>query len=150
MAQPAVSLSFCSYCCRNLGCLCTLMPNRNEETEQEETGRVALIAGQRREHGRLGPQGLCPHPLEGVVRSLAVFKEQGVISSWTFSCLVGGEVIGSQRHQPSGSNQSGSTCSGAASSGLLPPGGGFSTWQTARRTWLRILSIVFEELPKSP
>ena len=45
--------------------------------------------------------------LEGVVRSLTVFKEQGVISSWTFFWLVGGEVIGTQHYQPSGSNRSG-------------------------------------------
>ena len=30
-----------------------------------------------------------------------------VVSSWTFFCLVGGEVIGNQHHQPSGSSWSG-------------------------------------------
>lgn len=33
---------------------------------------------------------------EGLVRSLPVFKEQGMISLWTFFRLVGGEVFGSQ------------------------------------------------------
>jgi len=59
----------------------------------------------------MGPQQdnafktVCP-PLEGVVRSLIVFKEQDMIHSWTFFWLVGGEVTGSQYHQPSGSNWS--------------------------------------------
>ena len=44
--------------------------------------------------------------LEGVVKSLTVFKEQGVINLWTLFWLVGGEVIVSQPHQPSGSNGS--------------------------------------------
>ena len=43
----------------------------------------------------------------GVVRSFTVFKEQGVVSSWTIFWLVGGEVMGSQHHQPTGSNPSG-------------------------------------------
>ena len=38
-------------------------------------------------------QGLCPS-LEGVVKSLRVFEEQGMISSWTLSSLVGDEVTG--------------------------------------------------------
>ena len=33
----------------------------------------------------------------------------------------------------------------AAYTYLLPPGGGFSTCKTAQGTWLRILSIAFEE-----
>lgn len=37
-------------------------------------------------HSRLVPSNLC-HVLEGLVRSLTVFKEQGVISSWTFFWL---------------------------------------------------------------
>ena len=52
---------------------------------------------------------VCP-ALEGVVKSLIMFKEQGVVSSWTFFWLVGGEVIRSQHHQPSGSNQCGGLC----------------------------------------
>ena len=38
--------------------------------------------------------------------SLIMLKEQGVVSSWTFFWLVGGDSSGSQHHQPSGSNQS--------------------------------------------
>ena len=68
-----------------------------------------------------------------------------MINSWTFLSLIGGDIIGSQFHQPSVSNWSGvyvllgsiqltsSTC------------GGFSTCKTAPRTWLRVLSIVLEE-----
>ena len=40
-------------------------------------------------------------PLEGAVRSLIKFKEQGVVNSWTLFWLVGGEGIRSQHHQPS-------------------------------------------------
>ena len=47
------------------------MPNRNVESELEETEKVALIARQRGGHSRLVPQGLCP-TLEGEVRSLRV------------------------------------------------------------------------------
>ena len=36
-------------CCQNLGCLCIPMPNRNAETELEETEKVALMARQRGE-----------------------------------------------------------------------------------------------------
>lgn len=46
------------------------------------------------------------HP--GVGRGgLTVLKRQGMISSRAFFWMVGGEVTGSQHHQPSGSNQSG-------------------------------------------
>lgn len=44
--------------------------------------------------------------LEVVLRSLTMFKEQGVVTSLTFFWLVGGEVIGHLQHPPSGSNQS--------------------------------------------
>ena len=57
------------------------MLNRNAETELEETEKVALIARQRGKHRRLVPQRLYPHPpLEGVVRSLILFEEQGMVS----------------------------------------------------------------------
>jgi len=46
--------------------------------------KSSLDARQRGEHSRLVPQGLCS-TLEGVVRSLTVFEEQGVVSSWMFS-----------------------------------------------------------------
>ena len=63
-----------------------------------------------------------------------------VISSWTFSWLVG-----SQYHQPSGSSDLGSACLCTACSWLLLPSGGVSTCGTAPTTQLGMLSIVFEE-----
>ena len=125
-------------------CLCTPMPKRNTETELEETENVALIARQRGDT-QLVPQGLC-RLLEGVVRSLIVFEEQGVISSWTFFWLVGGEVIGSQLHQPSGSSWSGVYVLVGSIPLTSCTSGDFGTCKIASRTWLRILSIVFEEL----
>ena len=41
------------------------------------------------------------------MRSLTVFKEQSVVNSRTFFCLVGNEVSGSRHHPPSPSSQSG-------------------------------------------
>ena len=41
------------------------------------------------------------------MRSVTVFKEQGVVSLWTFFRPAGGEVMESQHQQPSGSNRSG-------------------------------------------
>ena len=38
---------------------------------------------------------------------MRVFKEQDMVSSWTFFWLVGGEVYGSEHHYHSGSNWSG-------------------------------------------
>ena len=63
------------------------MPNRNAETELEETEKVALIARRGGDYSRLVSQGLCAPatPLEGVGRSLTMLEEQGVISSGTFS-----------------------------------------------------------------
>ena len=134
------------YYCRNIGCLYTPMPNRNTEAELEETEKEALISRQRGEPSRLMHQGPCPpHPLGGGSEESIVFKEQGMISSWTFSWLVGGEVTGSQCHQPSGSKCLGSMCLWAAPRWLLPPSGGFHTCGTVSRTGLRILSVVFEE-----
>ena len=52
------------------------MPNRNAETELEETQKVAWIAKQRGEHSRLVPQGLCPLP-KAVVRNLRVLERPG-------------------------------------------------------------------------
>ena len=62
----------CYNCCQNISCLCTPMPNRNAETELQETEKVALIARQRREHSRLAPQGLCPHLGRGGEKSYSV------------------------------------------------------------------------------
>ena len=74
--------------------------------------REAFIAGrQARSPGQLVlKRSELPKGLQG-----KVFKDRvregscGVceISSWTFFLWVGGEVIGSQHHQPSGSNHSG-------------------------------------------
>ena len=49
----------------------------------EETEKVALIATQR-ETQKAGASRTAP-PLEGILRSLKVFQEQGVISLGTFS-----------------------------------------------------------------
>ena len=59
---------------------------------------------------------------------------------------MGGEVIGSQPHQPSGSSGSGVYVLVGSIQLTSSTGGGFSTCKTASRTWFRILSIVFEEL----
>ena len=66
-------------------------------------------------HSRLMPSRLCP-TLEGLVRSLLVLKEQGVVSSWTFFWLVGGKASGNQHHQFFGPNGLRSTCLWAAES----------------------------------
>ena len=81
------------------------MPHRNAETELEETEKVALRARQRAEYSRLATQGLGPTPSEGLVRSLTVFEEQGVISSWWVARSLG--VSGINLLVPTGL---GSTC----------------------------------------
>ena len=117
----------------------------SEPQRQIETRRQSWR--QRGEYSKLVPQGLWTS-LEWVVRSLRVFEEQGVISSWTFSWLVGSEVIGSQCHHPCGSSWCGiHTLVGSTQLTSLAIGGvGFSTCKTASRTWLRVLFKVFEEL----
>lgn len=62
-----------------------------------------------------------PH-LEGVVKSLTVFKEQGVINLWRVLGLVGLKVK-FKYHQPSGFNQS-NICILVVSSFHLGWGGG--------------------------
>ena len=62
---------------------CTPTPNRNMETELEETEKGVLIARQRGTQ-QASASRMVP-PLEGIVRSLTVFEEQGVVSSWMFS-----------------------------------------------------------------
>ena len=91
-----------------------------------------------------------PPTLEGVVRNLIVFEEQGVISSWMFSWLVGAEVVGNQHHQLSHSSRSGVCVLMGSTQLTSPPGGGFSTSKTAPRTWRSILPIVLKELTKGP
>ena len=70
-----------------------------------------------------------------------------VISLWIVFWPVGGEVVGSQHHQP-GSNQSGVNM--LVGSVQLNPstGGRFNICKTAQRAWLRILSIAFQEEPE--
>ena len=61
-------------------------PSLYTDAEQKRGDRVggnrnvAFIAGPGGEHSPLVPQGPWP-PLEGVVRSLRVFEEQGVMSA---------------------------------------------------------------------
>lgn len=53
-----------------------------------------------------------------------------VISSWTFFCMIGGEVMVSQHHQPSGSSWSGVyVLMGKVYSALPPHGGSVSVKQ---------------------
>ena len=67
-----------------------------------------------------------------------------VTSSWTFFWLVGGEVIRSQYHQPSGSKWPGICVLVGSIQLTSSPGGSFSCCKTAQRTWLRILSTAPE------
>ena len=64
-----------------------------------------------------------PAPQRGQWEALQCWGAGHMISSWTLSWLVGGETIGSQCHQPSGSNPSGSMCLWATHNGRLPPAG---------------------------
>ena len=113
--------------------------------------------------GKAGPQWanafktVCP-TLEGVVRRLIVPKEQGMISWWTFFWLVGGAVIGSQYHQPSGSNRFGvyllvgsmqltsSTCWGFQylqnSSKDMAQNIIYSPWRRTKCPWLCLMAKV--------
>ena len=96
------------------------MPNRNAKAELEETERVALIQA-KREHSSLVPQGWRPPPtIPGGSEESYSVKEQGLVSLWTSSWLVGGEVI--QCYQTSDPKGLGSICLWAASSELLPHG----------------------------
>ena len=75
--------------------------------------------------GEEGHSGLMPSKLtrSGYWEVLSV---QGMISLWTVFWLVGGEVIRSKHHHPSGFNGLRSSCLWAAGSQLLPPGGSLS------------------------
>ena len=73
-------------------------------------GSAAFIAGTKQGVWAANIQkAWTPNGFQGTVFKDRVRKRVAgcVISSWTFFWLVGGEVIGSQHHQPSGSNQSG-------------------------------------------
>ena len=89
--------------------LCSPVLNRNVEIRvlgEVEKRSFYCFARQRGPQWANALKTVWPR-LEGEVKSLIVFKEQRVISSWTFFWWVGCEVIGSQLHQPSGSNRSG-------------------------------------------
>lgn len=74
------------WCCQYISCFCTPMPNRNAETELEQTEEEVLMARQRGEHRRLVPQELCPS-LKGLVRSQetldhTLLLEHGQFPDW--------------------------------------------------------------------
>ena len=79
----------------------------------------------RREQSRLVPRGQCPTWRSSEESESG--QGAGHDGSWTFSWLVGGEVIGSQHHQPSSSSQAGVYGLAGSIQLILPPGGGFST-----------------------
>lgn len=70
-----------------------------------------------------------------------MFKGQGVISSQTFFSLVGGRVMGSQRHHPSGFSWS-AVYVLVDSIQLTSSTQGFSICKTVQRIWLKIVSII--------
>ena len=78
---------------------------RNVETPLGEVGKKSFIAWpSRRGPSRLLRSRLC-NPPEGVVRSLRVFKEQGLLSSWAFSDWLASRGT-FKHHQLSGFKQS--------------------------------------------
>ena len=106
---------------------------------------AAFIARPSREYGWLRlkrPVGFQGKVFKDEVRE----KVLGcVISSWTFFRLVGGEVIGTQHHQPSGSNWSRVYVLVANMQLTSSTWWEFQYLQNSSRIWLRILSIVLEE-----
>ena len=67
----------------------SLVPDRNAEMEfWAKERRVAFIALP----GKGGHSGLMPSRLEGAMRSFIVFKEKGVISSWSILGDVSGTL----------------------------------------------------------
>ena len=85
------------------------------------------------------PQNCVSHPGGSGEESDSV----RVISLWTFFWLADGDIIWSQHHQTSASNRS--EVYSHVDFIQFTPGGEFSTCKTGQRTWLRILSIAFEE-----
>lgn len=72
--------------------------------------RIALLVlpGKGGWHGIMSSRR--SHP-EGLVKSLMLFKEQSVVTSWMFFWLIGGEIIGGASIiNPLGSKWSGFTC----------------------------------------
>ena len=99
-------------------------------------------------HSQLMPSRLYVSHWSRYGAIISRFKEQGVVKSWMFFWLVGGEVTGSQHPQPSGSNPSGGEEVYVLVGSIQlksPPGGGFGIWKTTQRTKLRVSSIVLEE-----
>ena len=72
-------------------------------------------------------------PGEGNEEFYSNCSEEGVISSWTFFWLVGGEVTGSQHHQPSNCNWPGVSVLVGSIQLPFPTWWGFSISKTAQR-----------------
>ena len=69
--------------------LCSLVPNRNAETELDEVEKSSFIASSGKgENSGLMPPRLCDPPWRGS-EEFYRFKEQGMISSWTVLGLAG-------------------------------------------------------------
>ena len=104
--------------------LCTQVTDKISETEfwVKSTER-ALLFCQQKGSQLSALKTVCP-ALEGVVSSLILLKEQGVISLWMFFWLTGGEVIGSRHHPPSGSNRPGVSELVGSVQSTSPRGGG--------------------------
>ena len=116
----------------SLACCSPWGPEESDTTEQLKWERNRATADE-------CPQDCVSHPGGGGEESYSV----RVISLWSFFWLADGDVIWSQHHQISASNRSG--VYRRVDFIQFTPGEGFSTCKTAQRTWLRILSIAFEE-----
>ena len=116
----------------SLACCSPWGPEESDTTEQLKWERNRATADE-------CPQDCVSHPGGSGEESYSV----RVISLWSFFWLADGDVIWSQHHQISASNRSG--VYRRVDFIQFTPGEGFSTCKTAQRTWLRILSIAFEE-----
>ena len=85
LVWPLVKSSPCSHSVAKISA--ASVPVAKEQCGDRVGGnrKCSLNCQAKREHSKLVPQGLCPPNLEGVVRGLIVFEEQGMLSSWTFS-----------------------------------------------------------------
>ena len=79
------------------------------------------------------PQNYVSWPGEGNKEFYSNCSEEGVISSWTFFWLVGGEVTGSRHHQPSNCNWPGVSVLVGSIQLPFPTWWGFSICKTAQR-----------------
>ena len=121
-------------------------------------GELSCFARQRWPQRANALKTVYPH-WSGVVRSFTVFKEQGVVSSWTVFWLMGGEVMGSRHHQRTGSNPSGVyrlasnieltsptwwgiPCVQNSSKGMAPAII-YSPWGGTKDTWLCLMAKVW-------